>query len=128
MPASVVIFVAAGYATEQRAGLIVKPLLESFNVLPVSTCSVGLAAILNRKYVDRAARHPAESHAPIADSQPVSAGKFALQRFDVTFAGFGVTCQCEQNPHRRLKSRQSAESKTELAQDFLVRDAAAPGD
>ena len=67
-----------------------------------ATGSVGLAAILNRKYVNRATLHSAESHAPIADSQPVSASEFPLQRFDVTFAGLSVTVSCEQNPHRDL--------------------------
>ena len=57
--------------------------------------SVGLAAILNREYVNRPARHSSESHAPIADSQPVSASKFSLQCFDVPFTGFSETRQCE---------------------------------
>jgi hypothetical protein len=63
--------------------------------------SVCFATILNRKHVNRAAPHPSESHAPVADSQPVSAGEFPLQRFNVTFAGLRVplTCHREQNPH-----------------------------
>ena len=64
--------------------------------------SVGFAAILNREHVNCAARHSTESDAPVADSMPVSTGELSLQGFDVAVAGFGVACQCEKNPHRRV--------------------------
>jgi hypothetical protein len=63
--------------------------------------SIGFAPILDRKDVNSAALHSPESHAPIADSEPVGAGKFPLQRCDVTFTSLSVMCRCEQYPHRR---------------------------
>lgn len=60
---------------------------------------VGLAAILNSKYVNRSAPRSAKSDAPIADPQPVGAAKFPLQRLDVAIAGFRETCQSQKNPH-----------------------------
>jgi hypothetical protein len=43
------------------------------------------------------------SYTPIAEPQPVSAGKFPFKCSDVAFAGFSVTCQREQNPHCQTK-------------------------
>jgi hypothetical protein len=43
--------------------------------------------------VNRPAAHSAESHPPIADTQPVRTGKFSVQRFEITLAGFTITRQ-----------------------------------
>jgi hypothetical protein len=78
--------------------------------------SVSLAAILNRQYVNPATWYSAESHAPVADSQTVCSGKLALSR-----VRFG-----EIEPVRS-KPGQSAASKTELMEKFVVRNPAAVG-
>jgi hypothetical protein len=31
----------------------------------------------------------------------VNTGKLSFQRFDVAFTSLGITCQSDQNPHRR---------------------------
>jgi len=43
-----------------------------------------------------------ESHAPVANTQPVSPRELPFERFDIALAGFGITRKSRKNAHRGL--------------------------
>lgn len=63
--------------------------------------SIGVSSTFDRQYVYHTLQ-PAESHAPIANSKPMSTCELSFERFDIALASFRVASQGEKDAHRSL--------------------------